>query len=338
MSTQSAKILNLKIPRRAEHTQSAGSSEAEGAAPSPFLPNSNVQYAFDSTSLEDLKRCARLYYYTMIEGWRPKNESVHLRFGDELHQTLRHYESERATNVPHDVAVTNAISALLARIGDWKPSVEENGKAAESKNRNTLLRSAIWYLDHYKNDAAKTLIMDNGEAATELSFRFEIEWGPTADQPYLLCGHLDRVVEYNGELLVMDHKTTSNMPYNYFDQWKPHNQMSLYTLAGGIIFNSPIKGVIIDAIQVQVTQTQFHRGVTYRTQDELDEWVHDLKFHFDNALMYAAEGYWPMNDTACDKYGGCRFRQVCSKSPVVRQAFLESNFTQEDIWNPLKPR
>jgi hypothetical protein len=52
---------------------------------------------------------------------------------------------------------------------------------------------------------------------------------------------------------------------------------------------------------------------------------------------YAKEGYWPQNDTACDKYGGCRFRGVCSRSPSVRQAFLDSDFRRE-MWNPLDTR
>jgi hypothetical protein len=45
-----------------------------------------------------------------------------------------------------------------------------------------------------------------------------------------------------------------------------------------------------------------------------------------------------MNDTACDKYGGCEFREVCSKSPSVRDKFLKADFKQEEPWNPLIPR
>ena len=48
-----------------------------------------------------------------------------------------------------------------------------------------------------------------------------------------------------------------------------------------------------------------------------------------------------MNDTACDKFGGCKFRSICSKSPQVREQFLRSDFVkleEKDQWNPLKSR
>ena len=46
------------------------------------------------------------------------------------------------------------------------------------------------------------------------------------------------------------------------------------------------------------------------------------------AESYAEADYWPMNDTACGMYGGCRFRGVCSKSPQVRERFLDLAFIQ----------
>jgi len=140
----------------------------------------------------------------------------------------------------------------------------------------------------------------------------------------------------------MDRKTTGSTPSPYyFNQFEPNNQMTLYSLASQIVMSSPVRGVIIDAAQIAEGFSRFTRGFTYRTQDQLDEWLTDLKFWFAKAEDYAAEGYWPMNDTACDKFGGCRFREVCSKSPSVREQFLKSNFTKQEEgerWNPLKPR
>jgi hypothetical protein len=46
---------------------------------SPFLPGTKIQFAIDSTSLGYLKTCPRLYEYIMIEGWSPKDDSVHLQ-------------------------------------------------------------------------------------------------------------------------------------------------------------------------------------------------------------------------------------------------------------------
>jgi hypothetical protein len=210
----------------------------------------------------------------------------------------------------------------------------------------------VWYLDQFENDPAKTVILNDGRPAVELSFQFDLDWGPRisrnvpgatvteeSTQPYILCGHLDRVVEYMDSLFVMDRKTTTTTPSAYyFNSFEPNNQMSLYTLASKVILGSPIKGVIIDAAQVLADSSRYVRGFTYRTSDQLDEYVKDLEYWFNLAESYAEADYWPMNDTACDKYGGCRFRDICSKSPSVREQFLKSAFEKGERWNPLRIR
>jgi PD-(D/E)XK nuclease superfamily len=326
-------------------------------AQSPFLPGTNIQFALDSTSLGYIKTCPRLYQYIMIDGWSPKDESVHLRFGSEYHQAIQEYDIERAEGRTHEEAIRGATRDLLIRTADWE--VDEGTKAGNYKNRRTLLQLVVDYFDYYKDDPAQTFILENGKPAVELSFKFELDWGPKTyfnakhvidgddegpiTQPYLLCGHLDRVVSFNDHLFVLDHKTTTTTPSDYFfNQFEPNNQMTLYTLAGKVIIDSPIKGVIVEAAQILIDKpNRFVRGFTYRTQDQLDEWVSDLHYTLQLAEHYAEINYWPMNDTACDKYGGCKFREICSKSPQVRETFLKADFVKlekEERWNPLKPR
>lgn len=309
--------------------------------PSPFLPGTNIQFAWDSTSLGYLKTCPRLYELVMIEGWDSKDESIHLRFGIEYHKALEIYDISRASGLSHNDALRDTVYETLLRIADWDP--DPISKAGQTKNKNTLIRSIIWYLDNYQDDPAQTYILTDDKPAVEQSFRFELDYTPeTGDQPYVICGHLDKVAVYMDELFVVDRKTTTSTPTEYyFKQFEPNNQMTLYTIASRIILNAPIKGVIIDAAQVAKDFTRFVRDLTYRSADQLDEWLADLRIWLRTAERYAIEGYWPQNDTACDKFGGCRFREICSKSPGVRKQFLKANFTQlpkEDRWNPLKPR
>ncbi len=331
--------------------------DAQAAVQSPFLPGTNIQFAWDSTCLGYIKQCPRLYQYTIIEGWSPKDESVHLRFGSEYHQAIQEYDIARAKGLLHEDAIRQAVWDLLKRTSDW--NVDETTKAGNYKNRRTLLQLVVDYFDFFKDDPAQTFILENGKPAVELSFKFELDWGPkggrikdlhesleehgSLGQPYLLCGHLDRVVTFSDHLFVLDHKTTTTAPGPYFfNQFEPNNQMTLYTLAGKVIIDSPVRGVIIEAAQILLEKpNRFVRGFTYRTQDQLDEWVGDLHYTLQLAEYYAEMNYWPQNDTACDKYGGCRFREICSKSPGVRETFLKADFNKlekEDRWNPLKPR
>src|SRR6516164_8122947 len=232
---------------------------------SPFLPGTNVQYAWDSTSLGDFKRCPRLYFYRMIEGWQEKDESVHLRFGIEYHHALQEYEECRANGQDHDGSVNTVVYNLLRRISDWNPDRET--KAGKNKNAETLLRTVIWYLDAHKDDEAETLIWKDGTPAVEQSFRFELTWGPEAEQPYVLCGHLDEIVVYQGQRYVMDHKTTTwFITSSYFDRYEPDNQMTLYALASKVVLHQdhPVRGVIIDAARIEPEKSSFARGITYR--------------------------------------------------------------------------
>lgn len=319
--------------------------------PSCFIEGTWIQYAWDSTSLEGLKKCPRYYQYVMVENWQAKSDNIHLRWGSELHKALEEYEHAKAQGGTHEVALRHTLRCLLDRIKDWEPEAQAGKRSEELKTKENLVKAVVWYLDYYEDDNAETVRLDNGKPAVELSFAFELPFGPQTeyrddwpgphfDQPYLLCGHLDKIVAFSGDLYVMDHKTTTNTPTgHYFNGFDPHNQMSVYTIASQTIMKSPIKGVIVDAIQVATNFTRPVRGITYRSSQRLDEWLKDLKHWLRAAEGYAEEGYWPQNDTACSMYGGCRFRDVCSKSPQVRDAYLRSKFTQEgERWNPLKPR
>lgn len=318
---------------------------------SPFLPGTCIQHSWDSTSLGWLKRCPRLYQYQMIEGWRKKETGADLRFGILYHKGLEEYDKLRQSWA-HEESLAMVVSMLLEAtwelpdemVGD---PVTDNGTPWDTgrtdKNRYTLIRSVVWYLDQFgQSDPAETVILENGKPAVELSFKMELDWGPESTintrgrSPYLLCGHLDRIVTFLDGPYVMDRKTTkATISSYYFDQFEPDNQMTLYTIAAKVIFHTPVRGVIIDAAQIAVGFTRFSRGFTYRTDAQIEEWLADLRYWFNNAERYATDSYWPMNDKACFN---CHFRNICSKDPAVRSNFLESEFTQEDPWNPLKSR
>lgn len=300
--------------------------------PSPFLPGTRIQFAIDSTSLDYAKRCPQLYKFKMIDGYASGEEDIHLRFGAEMHLAFQNYELLRADGIDHDESIFHVVREVLYHTEDWNPD-------HKYKNKAFLIRSVIRYLDKYQHDPAVTLKLANGKPAAEVSFRYELDYGPTEGQPYVLCGHLDRVVDFNGEIFFMDHKSSTTTPSDwYWNQFHPNNQMSMYILACQVVFQTAVKGGIINAIQLMVDDTRVTRGFTYRTNDELEEWLVDLKYWLGLMKKWADEDYWPKNDTACDKYGGCKFREICNKSPHVREKFLKSNFIKVEPWNPLKPR
>src|SRR5580698_9044747 len=239
---------------------------------SPEKPNH--QLAWDSTSLGSLKRCPRYYYYNIVEGYVGRAESVHLRFGSEYNNAIVTYHKCRAAGQTDEEATLSALRYALEHT--WDNVLNRPWTSDEpTKNRETLIRSIIWYLDRFADDPLETLRLANGEAAVELPFRLHLEQtSALTGEEYLLCGYLDRVVTFQGLTWITDFKTSKYaLDANYFKNWSPSTQMSQYDFAGSIIMPSSIGGVIVDAAQLGVTFTRNQRGNATRTPALREEWV-----------------------------------------------------------------
>lgn len=295
------------------------------------MPSPPLQLTWDAHSLNKLKTCPRLYQLSIIEGWRHKAPSYHLAFGIAYHKALETYAHSRAQGASHTTATLDAVHAALLC-----PSWEETDS---KKTRETLVRTIVWYLDHYKASPYKTIIMQDGTPAVELHFQFPVDIQTTAGETFQLCGHLDNVVTNGTEELIHDPKTTGmQLNSNYAAQYLLDDQMTIYTIAGQVAFARPVKGVLIDAAQVAVTMSRFSRFPVHRTQAQLDTWLQDLQFWLRIAESCHSADYWPKNEASCNgRFGGCVFRDVCSKHPSVQPNFLHADFKQEP-WDPSKPR
>jgi hypothetical protein len=306
---------------------------------SPFSTNiPNFQTSWDSTSLGWFKDCPRLYYYQMIERWQPKSKGIHLAFGGWYASGVERYAHHIASGLDHEEAVMRVVEWALKVTGER----DEEGKwiAWESgddfKNRYTLVRSLVWNMDDRLDSHWNTVILANGKPAVELSFNFHAF--DLDGEAISLSGHMDELVENNGQVWVKDDKTSKGqLDARYFQQYTPHNQMSLYSIAGKIIYGDKISGVLVRGAQIGVGFTRFATGQVPRTEAVLNEWLEDTKHYVRSARDMAINNYWPMNDKSCDKFNGCPFRRVCAVSPNHRKSWLEADFVKRE-WNPLVAR
>lgn len=324
-----------------------------------------VQFVWDATSIALADTCLRKYEYKMIQGWESHLLSVHLRFGQHYATALEHFYKFLALGYSRDDALASVV--LEALEDTWeRPQCEVCGGTGQidfddseqggtsrciacdgtgkgsggapwdsldtNKTRETLIRSIVWYTEQFKEDST-TVVMFEGKPAVEHSFYLPVDNG------VMFSGHLDRLVDYNGSIMVMDQKTTkSTISSNYFDQFHPNTQMSMYSFAGRAIFAMPVKGVIIDAAQIAVGFTRFERGMTFRSDSQLNEWYDDAMLTIEGAREATRKGHFKMNPSACGNYGGCEFRAVCARSPEVRPQFLKAAFSQGAGWDPNKRR
>ena len=242
----------------------------------------------------------------------------------------------------HDEGIRQALLHVFRQAGSLNEETGQwEGWRSEDpyKNMWTLCRSIVNYLDTFRDSKLRTVVLSNGKPAVELSFYFDA--GDLNGISFGFCGHLDRVVESpfdNGRKSIHDRKTTKGqLNAGYWKGFNPHNQFTLYTVAGTIHYDEPTWGITVDAAQVLVNSTQYQRQFIPYPPALVNEWLEESHTWISLAYRYAEMGKWPKNDKSCGSYGGCPFIKVCSKSPSFRQTWLEADF-KHDRWNPLAIR
>lgn len=311
--------------------------------PRASFNNDGVQVVWDSTSLKRADTCPRKYQYEMLEGWTSPYLSVHLWFGSIYASSLELFHKLTASGEDRPSALRAVVHHAL--IESWNHDLDSEGNRIpgtggparfdhNTKNRETLIRTIVWYFDHFAEDHYTTYITSEGKAAVEFTFQLPVDEGIT------FSGHIDRLcLDPEGNLFVHDQKTTGTTigPY-YFKGFKPDIQFSLYTLAAKIIYKAPVKGVIVDAAQIAVGFTRFGRTPILHTDDELNEFYEETMTLVELTQRYTRDNYFPRRPSACGNYGGCVFREVCSRPPQVRENFLRADFVRGPLWDPMKVR
>lgn len=293
-----------------------------------------IQHYWDSTSIALLKTCGRKYNWALIKGYVPKIMPPPLAFGIHLHTLLQTWHSLVESGIDKHTAFMR-VTRLAGLLGETLPV----GDSARTKE--TLLRSIVWYLDVFYDDAAKTVRQPNGKAAVEQ--HFVLPFLEYKGRTVYICGHLDRLVTWQNQIFCSDYKTTKySLDERFFSQYKPSVQMSIYVVANHLIAqqNADIPtahGIIVDGIQLGTNYTRFARQIIPYSLEEVNEFIVNLQHWIIQAMDAAQAGIFLPNETACNNYSGCVFREICSKPPARRQAYLEGNFVKR-TWNPLIPR
>lgn len=330
-----------------------------------------LQWAWDATSIYAAMRCQRYYQYSILEGWESPGRNVHLWWGGLYATALEHFYKHLASGMEREDAIRAVVREAL--ISSWDHERVPDGGCTcmgnrvdtcedpncsgamqyvdaglesgdripgtggpvtfdiNEKTRFTLIRSLVWYFEEFADDFFTTL-HHKGKPAVEYSFQFE------ADNGIALCGHIDRVVEdKSSEIYVQDQKSTkSTLSSYYFDTFNPHVQFPLYTFAGQFLFNTTVRGVILDAVQTVVGFSKYARVPILFTPDELneyyDEWMHVIELTRENTR----NGYFPKSPPSCFN---CQYRSVCSQTPSVRRNYLEGDFKKRaTLWDPIARR
>jgi len=278
-----------------------------------------IQKIWDTSSLSSFLSCPRLYNYTNLQGYRSKIYGMATGFGSAVHMGFEVLDAEKCKGATKDEAVVASIKAVLLEYGEALSQAEDKARGLTS-----VLRAIVWRAEEYWEDLFEIATMPNGEPCLEQ--RFEVPFG----NGYRFSGRIDKIVQLDDKLYLCDVKTTkSTLNSNYFSNFMPNNQVFAYLWAAREVLGLDIVGFIVDAVQTGVHFTRFNRSVYNVPTELIKEWYEDALHTLDTSTNYFNKQYYPADFTACNNYGGCRFKEVCSASPSRRNLFLDNDFEKE---------
>ena len=269
----------------------------------------------NSTSLEIMNTCQKKAYYALVRGARKSDEGPALTFGSAIHEGLKSYYLRSSGNRDHAACLDTFESRAwpLKNVpGDEKRSIPR-GRAILSN-----------YFNVYKNDPW-VVHSDRHGPLIERDFEFTLM---TRDKIQVkLFGTIDAVFkhEQTGEIVLVDHKTTSSLSNDFYGKVKPNHQFTGYLLACREVFGLPINTVMMNGIQVAKTVLGLGRNFSVRTESDFEEFRDMVFYRVKEFLDNKKSGNWPMAGyPACVQWGGCQYREVCESHPTQRENVLRS--------------
>lgn len=284
-----------------------------------FSPDTGEQLVFDPSSFSKFMECPRKYQLSVREGWRSQKQNPATGWGHAVHAGLEMLDKAEAQGRSWDEELPNVLKYLAGDPFGLKGS-EDNGRTIQ-----TSMRAIVWYVEQFRDDTLKIAKLPNGEAAVEV--RYEVELPGTGKR---ISGRVDRVVEYGDGLYIVDRKTTKKTLGDwFFRDYQPSLQLYTYVWALRDVIGLPVLGAMIEGIQAAVGFNRFERATYYMGEEQIEEHVRNLAWHASDVAKMEAEGYYPQRFSACGNFGGCEFRDVCSKSGRLRDIYLRADFNQK---------
>jgi hypothetical protein len=316
------------------------------------LPLTDGCFLIDNSTLEGFTTCPRSTEYSKLRKRISAGNKPSLNFGSAIHAALE-YRYKTSKNTALTDSQWQEQAAVVEAHFATNPPAEDD------------YRTPSWAIDVLKKynsiynvEPFNVLVDKDGNTLCELSFAlplftYEVPsrlHGMTVEKiPVIYTGRIDLPVSWDGQLWVLDHKTTSMLGQSYFDQATMSAQQLGYLWAAQELTGKKFAGFVINAIRVKQPpmkpkdgldswwRESFQRQRFHVTDQQIAEWkincialVREFFFHYESDCF-------PMKTAWCSgKYGKCQYFDVCSLPSSSRETMLGSTMYEENTWSPLK--
>ena len=294
----------------------------------------------DNFALSMHQSCPAKYQLRMIEHWSSRRRTGALGFGSALHIGLA--EWYRSGDPVKCLGAINEAWPDNMPIDDWR-------------TKEKCIVTMAEYIKQYPTETFKVVgapenpvievpfTIDMGfylpciecgnmvEDEDSGPFRAKCENCGGDKEPLEYGGIYDMLVDFGGQLFVVDHKSTSVLGPQYFNQFNPNNQMTGYIWAATQLSGTKVTGAIINAIGVMKTgKTKFEREITSRSPEAIETWKRNVYVEACNIKEHERIGFFPQRTQSCTMYGKCEYHDVHVLQHAVEQAKrLEQDYVKE---------
>jgi len=286
----------------------------------------NKERIYDYTTLDTFLQCRRKYYWMMVRHLRPKVTSIYLIFGQHMHSALAEYYR----------------SGLDAAITIWRETFKdrEGEELRTSANGEKLLRG---YAEVYRNEPFK-IVEIGGKPAIEIGFVIPIG-------NILYAGRIDALVQWGGDLVVLEHKTTSRIDSGYFKQFNPDMQIDGYIYGAENYSGKKCFGAVVNALEVwkdvkrvsdktKRLEDHYARNPENRNPTQLSDFASQVQRiiidvgNCEQAGTSLGKDAFYQNKHQCRSYNSdCPYKDLCMYGESER--LIESSYVVEK-WEPYK--
>lgn len=174
---------------------------------------------WDFTAVDTFQTCRKKYYWRMVRHLESKKVSAPLLFGNAMHSAL-------------DVYYTDGLEKAIVRFRETFVDIE----GEEKRTVENGIKALEWYAKVYANEPFTVLTKPEVGFVITIG---DILWG----------GRMDLPVEWDGQLWIMEHKTTSRLDANFFKQFQLDKQITSYVIGAEEYLGRTCAGCLVNAIE-----------------------------------------------------------------------------------------
>lgn len=300
---------------------------------------------YDNTKLSAYKDCPRKYFLRHVMQWRGEGTAVPLVFGSSWHAGQDIIWGHAKTLDRDSLAQAAHAAFMETWIEEGFPEELDVDQTAAFGTRTPGIAGEMYH--HYINERWK-MLQECTVLAVEQPFAVPL---PNIDKGWYV-GRLDKSVSYNGQKLIIEHKTTAlygkatGFQSQYIEGWYSDSQVKGYQF-GGSLYHPGLAGVWVDCVLAHKTVHDAFRFVPVcHSFDIIKEWLADTeewvmrvakdeqRFQDTNTV---GSGCFPKNENSCyNKFGSCSFLEICrTTADIPKDMPVPSGYMVEE-WSPFE--